>query len=140
MDQPGSQRVGIVRTVAVLDADGRSVLTDMREPETTEVVVWVDGSSFELQNQTSPTASEQQSATETTTSNVAWAFLPVLNGHVPALGDDDQPVLIPVDDITSDVALRYRGADYAMRGDAQLMEDYDGLENHVFCLAEKQTG
>jgi hypothetical protein len=140
MDDLGNQRVGIVRTVPKLDGNGQPVMTDMQEVDTAELVVWVDGASFELQNQTSPATSERQSVTETTTSNVAWAFLPVVDGQVPALDDDDEPVLVPVDDITSKAALRYRSADYQLRGDAQLMEDYDGVENHVFCLAERQAG
>lgn len=139
MDAIGSQRVGIVRQVPVLDDDDQPVLTDLREPETTTSVVWVDGASFELENQASPAASEQQTATETTTRETAWAFLPVVGGAVPLI--DGTTVLVTA--ITSHAAIRYpypSGRDYQMRGDAQLMEDIDGVENHVFCLAERQTG
>jgi hypothetical protein len=136
MDAIGSQRVGIVRQVPVLDGGGQPVLTSMRRPRTAESVVWVDGASLELQNATSPTATEQQTSTETTTSDKAWAFLPVANGVVPLIDG----TTLAADAITSAAAIRYRGRDYQLRGDAQLMEDIDGNEDHVFILAERQTG
>lgn len=140
MDLPGSQRVGIVRQAPVLDGVGQPVLTDLYEPKTTDLVVWVDNASFELENQTSATTSEQQTVTETTTSNIAWVFLPVADGLVPAVDDSETAAPVAVDDITSTAAIRYRNRDYQLRGDAQLMEDYDGVEDHVFCLCERQTG
>ena len=131
----GNQRVGIVTDVPVLDG-GDPVVSEFGEPvyEDDPMVVWVDGCLFESQ-----TPSEQQNLT-ITTSDVAWAFMPVAEGQVPAVTDAGASAPVAVTSITSSVKLRHDGRTYVMRGDAVLEKDIHGREDHVLCLCERERG
>ena len=136
----GSQRVGIETDVPVLDEDGQPTYTEYNEPIVTHITAWVDGACFEIQ-----TPSEQQNMT-LTTSEIAWAMLPVADGVVPAVDDDDQPVPIQFfgeggrHTISADVAIWHNGLRYEMRGDAVLEQDIRGRQDHVFCVCEREGG
>lgn len=142
----GDQRVGIERTTAVLDEDQNPVYTEFNEPVTTASIVWVDGACFEIQ-----TPTEQQNLT-VTTSEIAWAFLPVADGKVPAVAITTvagQPVETPAPvqffssgkpTISSSLWLWHNGLRYAMRGDAVLEQDIHGRQDHVFCVCEREQG
>lgn len=144
----GDQRVGIVTAVPVLDDDDNPVVTEFMEPVTTEVVAWIDNSLFEIQ-----TPTEQQGLT-VTTSEVAWAFLPIANGVLPAVDDDGEPVPITIRDedgnlivdddgnvvLNSGKSLRHNGLTYVARGDAVLEQDIRGREHHVFWACERERG
>lgn len=106
------------------------------------VKVWVDNAYFEIQM-----PSEQQNLT-VTTSEIGWAFLPIADGVVPAVDDDDEPAPIqffnqtPGDDfgkptISSSGWLWHDGLRYAMRGDAVL---HRGPVEHIECLCEREQG
>lgn len=137
--QIGDQRVGVERETV-------TGYTDFGEPITTSVTVWVDDACFELQ-----TPTEQQNLT-VTTSEIAWAMLPVADGAVPAVDDDDDPAPIEFfisnpggpDDgkptINANGWLWHNGLRYAMRGDAVLEQDIRGREDHVFCVCEREQG
>ncbi len=136
----GDQRVGVEVAVAVLDGDGQATFTEYGEPVTTASLVWVDGACFEIQ-----TPTEQQNLT-VTTSEIAWAMLPVADGVVPAVDDDGEPAPVQFFDeagkhtISSSVWLRHNGLRYAMRGDAVLEQDIRGRQDHVFCVCEREKG
>jgi hypothetical protein len=135
----GDQRVGIERETV-------TGYTDYGEPITSKVTVWVDNACFEIQ-----TPSEQQNMT-VTTSEIAWAFLPVADSVVPAVDDDGADASLPFfisnpgqdDDgkptINANVWLRHNGLRYAMRGDAVLEQDLRGRQDHVFCVCEREEG
>lgn len=135
LDTFGGQRLGIVWDVPVLDDQGRPVLDEFRAPQTTERVVWVNECLFEVQS----TAEDNQAIT-TTTSEQAWVFLPVLDGHVPAVDGSGGPAPIAVDDIGSAHRIRHLGRDHGMVGDAVLEFDDEGREDHVFCICQRRVG
>lgn len=101
----GNQRVGIVT------AD--------------DVAAWVDGCLFEVQIPTEAQNPIGHAA------EIAWAFLPVVNGYVRTT-----PAPTAVADITPSLRLRHNGRDYVMRGDAVLETDIHGRADHVFCACE----
>ena len=135
----GNQRVGIEREVVT----GHN---DWGEPITDNVTAWVDNACFEIQ-----TPTETQNLT-TTTSEIAWAMLPIIDGSVPAVDDDGEPAPIaffidnPGEDDDGKVAinangwLHHNGLRYAMRGDAVLEQDLRGRDDHVFCICEREQG
>lgn len=130
----GNQRVGIELREIVGESE-------YGEPEYGEPVMhWVDNACFEIQ-----TPTEQQNQT-VTTSEIAWAMLPVSAGVVPAVDDAgvDAPVQFFDGDgkptISSSVWLVHNGLRYAMRGDAVLEQDIRGRQDHVFCLCEREQG
>lgn len=128
----GDQRVGIERETV-------TGYSDYGEPITEPVTVWVDSACFEIQ-----TPTEQQNLT-VTTSEIAWSMLPVADGIVPAVDDDDEPAPIQfIDDgevaISSSAWLWHNGLRYAMRGDAVLERDIRGRDDHVFCVCEREQG
>ncbi|MGV7585233.1 hypothetical protein PJN38_24225 [Mycobacterium kansasii] len=136
----GNQRVGIVTDVIDLDG-GQPIVNEYGQPQTHEAVVWVDGCVFESQSSATTTVSSfEQQALTVTTSDPAFAFLPVVDGQVPAVDDDDQPAPMPWSQITSDLKLRHNDLTYAMRGDAVLEQDIHGREDHVFCACEREKG
>lgn len=136
----GDQRVGIELDVPDLDDDGNPVVDEYGEPQITHATFWVDNACFEIQ-----TPSEQQNLT-VTTSEIGWAMLPVADGIVPAMDDDDQPAPVQFFDengkhvISSSVHLMHNGLRYAMRGDAVLEQDIRGRQDHVFCVSEREQG
>lgn len=137
----GSQRVGIGLSVPVLDDNGNPTYSDFGEPIVTEVVLWVDNSCFEIQ-----TPTEQQNMT-VTTSEIAWAMLPIADGVVPAVDDDDESTPIEffneitgLPTINSGAWLVHNGLRYAMRGDSVLEQDLRGRQDHVFCVCEREQG
>jgi hypothetical protein len=132
----GDQRVGIKWPGGpVLDEHGDPTYTEYGEPIIADpAVVWVNGACFEIQ-----TPSEQQNLT-VTTSEIGWAFLPVADGHVPAVDDDGEPAPAAVTALTSSLTLQYDGRDYVMRGDAVLEKDIRGRHDHVFCVCEREQG
>lgn len=133
----GDQRVGIERETV-------TGYTDVGEPITESVTVWVDNACFEIQ-----TPTEQQNLT-VTTSEIAWAMLPVADSVVPAVDGDDEPAPIAVfisnpgeDDhgkptINANAWIWHNGLRYAMRGDAVLEQDIRGRQDHVFCVCERE--
>jgi hypothetical protein len=129
----GAQRVGI-------ELETVTGYSDRGQPIITPTIVWVDNALFESQ-----TPSEQQNLT-VTTSDIGWALLPVADGVVPAVDDDDDPAPVQFFDddgnptINSGLWLHHNGLRYAMRGDAVLERDIRGREDHVFCVCERQTG
>lgn len=135
----GGQRVGIVTDVAVLDG-GQPVVSEFMEPQTTPVTVWVDGCLFEIQTDVMRPALLEQQGETVTTKEFAWAFMPVVNGNVPAVDSGGSPTPIAASAITSSMSLRHNGRTYVMRGDAVLERDIRGRENHVFCVCEHQEG
>lgn len=134
----GDQRVGIEREVVT------GYLPPFNTPVTEAVTVWVDNAAFEIQ-----TPSEQQNLT-VTTSEIAWAMLPVADGVVPAVDDDGNDASVPFfvvggdrdgkPTISSGAWLVHNGLRYAMRGDAVLEQDIRGRQDHVFCVAEREAG
>jgi hypothetical protein len=135
MDALGGQRIGIVWDVPVLDGQGNPVLDEYRKPQVTERVVWADNCLFEVQS----TAEDNQAIT-TTTSEQAWAFLPVIDGHIPAVGGGGAAAPVAVADIGSAHHIRHLGRDHDMVGDAVLEFDLDGREGHVFCICQRRIG
>lgn len=135
MDTLGGQRIGIARDIPVLDGQGNPVLDEYREPVTIELVVWVDNCLFEVQS----TAEDNQAIT-TTTREQAWAFLPVIDGHIPAVDDTGAALPVAVAEIRSDARIRHLDRDYGMTGDAVLEFDLDGREDHAFCICERRLG
>lgn len=135
MDTLGGQRIGIVGDVPVLDGQGNPVLDEYRTPQTTERVVWVDNCLFEVQS----TAEDNQAIT-TTTSEQSWAFMPVIDGHIPAVDDIGAAAPVAVTDIGSAHRIRHLGRDHDMIGDAVLEFDLDGREDHVFCICARRVG
>lgn len=137
----GDQRVGIERETVT----GH---TDFGEPIVEPVTVWVDNACFEIQ-----TPTEQQNLT-VTTSEIAWAMLPVADSTIPAVDDDGEDASIPLfyegqDDngdpvtkvsVNANAWLHHNGLRYAMRGDAVLEQDIRGRQDHVFCICERQQG
>ena len=139
---PGRQRVGIQREVAVLDGGGKPVLSEFGEPQTTTIMSWVDGCLFEV-----PRWPEEQQDMTVTTSEMAWALIPV-NGDavIPAVSDSGSPDPMPffsgpgAPSITSSAWLIHDGLRYAMRGDSVLERDLRGRPDHVFCSCERERG
>ncbi|RFZ11186.1 hypothetical protein DSM43518_02026 [Mycobacterium marinum] len=134
----GNERVGIVTDVQD-QVGGQPVVSALGQPQTTEVVVWVDGCSFEalVSASTKVGAFEQQGMT-VTTSEPAWAFFPVVDGVISGVDDDDQPTTVAWSALKSDHRLRHNGLTYVLRGDAVLETDIRGAENHVFCACERE--
>lgn len=139
----GDQRVGIELTPIIGYTDyGEPIYADQ------PVMRWVDNACFEIQ-----TPSEQQNLT-VTTSEIAWAMLPIADSTIPAVDDNDDAAPIPFftegqDDegnpvtkvaINANAWLHHNGLRYAMRGDAVLEQDIRGREDHVFCVCERQQG
>lgn len=135
MDTLGGQRLGIVWDAPVLDGQGQPVLDEYRKPVTTERVVWVDNCLFEVQSTT-----EDNQAITTTTSEQAWAFLPVIDGNIPAVDAGGAAVPIAVADVGSAHRIRHLGRDHGLVGDAVLEFDLDGREDHVFCICARRVG
>lgn len=133
----GSDTVYLVSEGPVLDGNGNPVRGELGRPKTTESLVRVEGCVFELQVTVTPERFEQVDVT-TTTSDIRWAFLPVVDGQVPGFDADGEPV--KVDPPTSSMRVRYEGRDWQIRGDAAVEVDLDGIENHVFVMCERQTG
>lgn len=150
----GGQRVGIELPPApVLDDEDQPTYTEYNEPITADpVIAWVDNAGFEIQRPT-----EVQGAT-VTTSEMAWAFLPVADGVVPAVviqvvEDEDTETTVEVEvahpvqffdadgkpAISANLWLWHNGLRYAMRGDAVLEQDIRGRHDHVFCVCERET-
>ena len=143
--QIGDQRVGI-------ELGTEPTYGDFGEPIADPTIVWVDRACFEIQ-----TPSEQQNLT-VTTSEIAWAMLPIADGAVPAVtggpvaADDDQPAPVQFfisnpgqpDDgkptISSGLWLHHNGLRSAMRGDAVLEQDIRGRQDHIFCVCEREQG
>lgn len=139
---PGRQRVGIRRDVPVLDGDGHPILSEFGEPQTTTATSWVDGCLFEV-----PRPPEEIQDMTVTTSEVAWALIPVTTDAVIlAVDDAGNPDPIPfLDDVgspsvSSSAWLINDGLRYAMRGDAVLERDMRGRPDHVFCRCERERG
>lgn len=131
----GDQRVGVELPPQITG------YTDFNEPIYGDpVMAWVDNACFEIQ-----TPSELQNMA-VTTSEIAWAMLPVAGGIVPAVDDDDEPAAIAFFDgngkptISSSAWLVHNGLRYAMRGDAVLEQDIRGRQDHVFCVCEREGG
>lgn len=136
----GDQRVGIERDVPAGEPDEYGYV------EMTTTTVWINNACFEIQ-----TPSEQQNLT-VTTSEIAWAMLPVADGVIPAVDDDGDPAPLPFfisnpggdDDgqpaISSSARLLHNGLTYHMRGDAVLEQDIRGRDDHVFCVCEREGG
>lgn len=135
MDTLGGQRLGIVWDVPVLDEHGDPILDEYRKPKVTERVVWASDCLFEVQS----TAEDNQAIT-TTTSEQAWAFMPVIDGHIPAVDDGGAAAPVAVADIRSAHCIRHLGRDHDMVGDAVLEFDLDGREDHVFCICQRRVG
>lgn len=137
----GAQRVGVERSTPVLDDDDNPTYDELGHPVVEDTTVWVDNSCFEIQS-----PSEQQNLTVTTTGEIAWAFLPIADGTVPAVDDDSEPAPIEFFDtegkpsISSGAVLWHNGLRYEMRGDAVLEQDIHGREHHVFCICERTGG
>jgi hypothetical protein len=129
----GNQRVGIVTSTPTGAVDELMVPVDPAD-----TVAWVDGCLFEIQTGMAPGAVEQQSDT-TTTSEVAWVFMPSDDGHVASVDDDGNTGTVAFTAITSNKRLREfaTGRDYELRGDAVFEV---GKLPHVFALCERQTG
>ncbi|MGQ9348946.1 hypothetical protein [Mycolicibacterium gilvum] len=129
----GDQRVGVELPPQVIG------YSEYEEPIYGDPVMrWVDNACFEIQ-----TPSEQQNMT-VTTSEIAWAMLPIVGGIVPAVDEDGEPASIEFftggkPTISSSLWLVHNGLRYAMRGDAVLEQDLRGREDHVFCICERQT-
>lgn len=135
----GDQRVGIERETVT----GH---TDFGEPIVESVTAWVDNACFEIQ-----TPTEQQNLT-VTTSEIAWAMLPVADSTIPAVDDGGEDASIPFfisnpgEDndgkpaVNANAWLWHNGLRYAMRGDAVLEQDIRGRQDHVFCICERQQG
>lgn len=139
---PGRQRVGVQREIPVLDGDGNPVLSEFGEPSTTTLTVWVDGALFEV-----PSPPDEQQDMTVTTSETAWAMLPVSgDGVVPAVDDSGNPDPLPFPapdgspSISSSAWLVHDGLRYAMRGDAVLERDLRGRPVYVFCRCERERG
>ena len=141
----GDQRVGVEIAVPVLDDDGQPTFTELGTPIVDEAVVWVDNACFEIQ-----TPTEQQNLT-VTTSEIAWAMLPIADGVIPAVDDDGNDASLQFFDqtpgehfgrptIDANTWLRHNGLRYAMRGDSVLEQDIRGREDHVFAVCERQQG
>jgi hypothetical protein len=137
----GNQRVGVGLKVPVLDGNGDPVVSEYGEAEVTETVLWVEKSCFEIQ-----TPTEQQNLT-VTTSEIAWAMLPIAGMTIPAVDDDDGEA--PIDflneitgkpTINSNAWLIHNGMRYEMRGDSVLEQDIHGRADHVFCVCEREEG
>lgn len=137
----GNQRVGIVTDVQDLDGDDQPIVSEYGQPQTSEVVVWVDNSLFEIETSASTNVGsfEQQGFT-VTTSEPAFAFLPVVDGQIPAVDDDDNPAPMAWSELKSDRRLRHNGLTYVMRGNAAYEQDKRGRGNHVFCQCEREGG
>lgn len=144
-DFPGHDTIYLVSDVPELDGNGEEIRDELNRPKMTELIVRVDGCVFEQQITVTPERFEQVSET-TNTSNIRWAFLPVVDGQVPAFtypaGD---PVL--ANPPTSEMRVRYGGPtldtggrDWQMRDGAEIQVDLDGIEDHVFAMCERQTG
>lgn len=132
----GAQRVGVV--TATLD---NVETTELFETERTgETVAWVDNCLFEIQNFTTPATVEQQTVETTTTTEVAWWLAPIVDGQVPAVDEDDNPLMLTVASISSAKALRHDGLDYEMRADSVRERDIRGRDSHLFAMCERQTG
>lgn len=136
----GDQRVGIEYTGPVLDGDGNPTYDELGGAITAPQTAWVDNACFEIQ-----TPTEQQNLV-ITTSEIAWAMLPVADGIVPAVDDDDNAAPIQFFDgdgkhvISSGARLLHNGLRYEMRGDAVLEQDIRGRQDHVFCVCERRNG
>lgn len=132
----GTQRVGIVSDIPVLDGGGQPVVSEFMEPEMTETVAWVDGCAIEIPVRK---IGEQQGLT-VTSSEFAWVFMPSTEGRVPLVDVNGNPAgSVIFTDITGDKRLREyaTGRDYVMRGDAV---HNVGKVPHVFCECERQQG
>lgn len=130
----GNDRIGIVTDVQDLDS-GDPVVSEYGQPQTHEVVVWVEGCLFEVETP----GSEQQSSV-VTTAEPAFAFLPVVVGQIPAVDDNNDPAPMLWSELTANRKLRYDGFTYVMRGDAVLERDIHGRHDHVFCACEREKG
>ncbi len=134
---PGVDTLYLITGAPVLDGNGQPVRDELLKVKTAESVVRVEGCVFELQVTVTPERFEQ--VTETTnTSDIRWAFLPVVDGQVPGFDDGGDPVL--VDPPGSQGRVRYGGQEWQIRGDAAVEVGLDGIENHVFVMCERQTG
>lgn len=138
----GHQRVGVVtETITGYDPEYNG-------PIRSEVVLWVDGCCFEIQT---PTEEQNQSVT---TSEIGWAFFPIVDGALPAVDDDGDPAPLQLLDadhdmirddngsvvLNSGLVLRHNGLSYVMRGDAVLMQTIRGRDDHVFAKCERERG
>lgn len=130
----GGQRVGIVSTAPVLDGLGQPTYSEFGEPLTTDVVVWWDGCTFEMQ-----TVDERQGLT-TSTSEMAVVVGPVAGDQILAVDDNGDPAPMAVSALESDRVIRYEGRDYVMRGDAVLQRTIRGRVDHAECLCEHEAG
>lgn len=119
----GSQVVGVVTRVPLLDANDRPVLSELMIPQTTERVVAVPGCLFEEQDMSAEAA--EQGVSTTTVRRVAWCLMPVSSVTVT---------------IPSTAALRWRCEDWEMRGPARVEVDLNGQPDHVFCLVSREVG
>ncbi|OBK44708.1 hypothetical protein A5656_05605 [Mycobacterium gordonae] len=134
---PGVDTLYLITDAPVLDGNGQPVRDELLKVETAESVVRVEGCVFELQITVTPEAYEQVGVT-TNTSDVRWAFLPVVDGQVP--GFDVNGDAVRVNPPASDMRVRYQGRDWQIRGDAAIEVDLDGIEDHIFVMCERQTG
>jgi len=128
----GNQRVGVERETV-------TGYGDYGDPITESVTVWVDNACFEVQ-----TPTEQQNLT-VTTSEVAWAMLPIADSAIPAVNDQGQDAALPFltsgkPTINANSWLWHNGLRYAMRGDSVLEQDIRGRQDHVFCICEREQG
>lgn len=135
----GTQRIGIVSDVPVLDGFGQPMHDEFLAPifEPDPLVEWVDGCALEVQTMT-----EQQGAA-TTTSEMAVVVMPVAGLLVPLVDEDGEPAgSKAVAAISSSVRLREHatGLEYVMRGDAVLQTNIRGRSDHVECLCERERG
>lgn len=138
----GAQRVGVELDVPVVDGGGHPVLSEFGQPQTTTVVVWVDGCLFEV-----PSAPDEMQGDTVTTAEPGWAVLPVTGaGLIPAVDGDGVSAPIgffgPSGEpaISSSARLLHDGLRYVMRGDAVLERDLRGRPDHVFCRCERERG
>lgn len=129
----GTQRLGIVTETPTGAVDEL-----MAPVGPVETVAWVDGCLLEIQGTAMPGRIEDQSDT-TRTNEVAWAFLPSVDGNVSAVDESGNPLLVAFTAITSEKKLREfaTGRDYEMRGDAVFEV---GMIPHIYAMCERQTG
>lgn len=129
----------------VFDDNGNPMCNQLREPVTRDVVIWVDRCLFEVIGLGETGLYELQSVGDrgllsTAAEATAQCFLPVFDGAVRGVDDDNTTWVLPVTDITSRCWIMFDGGRYELRGDAVLECDDDGREDHVFCLCQRTRG
>lgn len=129
----GGQRVGVG-----WKAPGDTVNEFMR-PATADTTVWVSKCLFEIQDDASSLATVTDTTT-TTVYEVAWCFMPVNAGRIPAVDGNGQRVWLAVGDVNSGYWLTFGGKKFMVASRASLEYDDDGREDHVFCIGKRRRG